>query len=192
MENNVRYDEGGESYLDFQSSLDSNKPDLITPTESLKFKIQRTYKLNWDAKKGESAIKYDEEIKSLQEILKDNPKDLSDEILKVLNRQSIEFCPVNLEDNLIKKIHVTHLKKDKPLKEYYIKKGLKFELIKNNKRRRCIVEGFYPYTSAFDKELDKNLNPRNQILVKIRYLTNNRIGKAKFLSLIPYGHAKSL
>ena len=87
---------------------------------------------------------------------------------------------------------MTHLKKDKPLKEYYIKKGLKFELIKKNKRRRCIVEGFYPFTSPFDKELDKNFKPRDQVLVKIRYLNNNRIGKASFISLIPYGHAKPL
>jgi len=180
-----------------RKSLDEKRMTTEESDEYWKYKkqthllIYRTHKVDHDLieqkdlalkkikEKYDQDLKYangnmtDEKIAGIEENYGKKWEKINDEFDEKMHIQTDKM-------NSIIKLQVLRTKKNKRVKEYFIEKGLKFELIKNEKRRRCVVEGFKIF-SPYSQEDDK-------LKVKIRYIKNNRIGSCNWLDLIPYGH----
>ena len=147
--------------------------------ETVRCEIIRTHPIKFLTYVQE--MKFNDECNSIDKIFKNDDKRCLAEKNKLYKKRYRLENPIEEKYNRIKMLKVTHEKKGKVIKQYKIEKDLMFEYINDSgKRRRCKVEGFHPY--IFGAQYDNNIE------VKIRYVTNNRIGRADWDRLIPYGH----
>ena len=159
----------------------------ITAVETLTCKIYRRWpiKVLTDVERGV-------EEKALEQIIerdKDENKNRLNEYVEWSQhfRKNLEI--MERKDNMITKIDVQHVKRNKVFKEWTIEKGAFFTRHRGIRygrirRQRCVVEGFFPYDG---KEYEnKYIKP---LQVKIRFITNNRTGRSFPYELRPWGHS---